>query len=57
MSLFAYSSIDGSGGTGEGALNSRNPASLNPMLLDLNFQNNHNFHSYLDQKPNKYQYF
>ena len=53
MSLFAYSSIDGSGGTGEGALNSRNQASLNPMLLDLNFQNNHNFHSYLDQKPNK----
>jgi hypothetical protein len=53
VSLFAYSSIEDSGGTGGGALNSRNAAggdTLNPMLLNLNFQNNQNFHSQMNPR-------
>ena len=48
VSLFAYSSIEDSGGTGGGALNSRNAAggdTFSPMLLNLNFQENKNFKS------------
>ena len=51
VSLFAYSSIEDSGGTGGGALNSRNALggdTLNPMLLKLNFQDNKNFHSQMN---------
>jgi hypothetical protein len=51
VSLFAYSSIEDSGGTGGVALNSRNAAgrdTLNPLLLNLNFQNNQNFHSQMN---------
>ena len=57
VSLFAYSSIEDSGGTGGGALNSRNADAggdtLNPMLLNLNFQNNQNFHSQMNATSNR----